>query len=229
MVNVIITAGGVGSRMKLNVPKQFYEIDGVPLIALTIKKFQEHPLVDRIYIVCLNSHMSLMNKIVERFSFSKVTDIVAGGANGQESIFNGLQAIPDDPEGIVIVHDGNRPLVSDDVITDCIDTVIAKGNAIAQVTCKEALLVVDGEESSVTSYPRDNVRRTQTPHGFMLSELKEAHSIANRLGIKNTIASCTLFQSLSKRVYFSRGEEKNIKITTPDDLEVLKMYLKMEN
>ncbi len=223
-VNALITAGGIGSRMGLNISKQFYKVNNLPIIAYTIQKFNSHPLIDSIYVVCLEEYIDYMTDIVSDNNFTKVKGIIPGGENNQQSIFNGLCAISGTDSDIILIHDGNRPLVPSEVITDCIDTVISKGNAVAQIPCTESLLIVDelGDGSS-DSFPREKIKRTQTPHGFYLGEIKKVHEIANSLGIQNTIASCNLYQAISKKIYFSRGDSINFKLTTQDDLKLFEI------
>lgn len=221
MIVALLTAGGVGSRMNLSVPKQFMILKGKPLIAHTLEKFQQAPFIDEICLVCLAEWLSEMKEIVKRYGFTKVKLVVPGGKNGQESIFNGLKELRTrcDDNDIVIIHDGNRPLVSFKVLAGCIETVKAKGNAITSIPVVEAVLITDNGEDSVESIDRKFLRRTQTPHGFYFKDIYRAHLEANEKGIRDTIASCTLLQALGQKVYFCDGEERNLKITTPEDIE----------
>ena len=127
-----------------------------------------------------------------------------------------------------MVHDGNRPMLSKDIISDCLAVTKKRGNAIACIPCQEAMLETEDGISSNKSYPREKLKRTQTPHGFFLKDLIEAHKKAKELGITNSVASCTLMIELGKEIYFSVGSEKNLKITTQDDIDIFKALLKQE-
>ena len=131
-------------------------------------------------------------------------------------------------DDIVLIHDGNRPMLSRDIISDCIAVTRQKGNAIACIPCQEAMLETSNGETSNSAIPREHLRRTQTPHGFKLKDLISAHDEAAKKGITNSIASCTLMIELGKSINFSSGSEKNIKLTTQDDLDIFKALLKGE-
>lgn len=221
MIVALLTAGGVGSRMNQEIPKQFMMLKGKPLIAHTLEVFQRAPLIDEVCVVCLADWIHEMREIVNQYGFSKVRLIVPGGRNGQESIFNGLKELRKrcDDDDIIVIHDGNRPLLSMKVLAGCIATVKAKGNAITSIPVVEAILITENGEDSVESIDRKFLRRTQTPHGFIFKDIYEAHLEAKGKGVEDTIASCTLFQALGRKVYFCDGEERNLKITTPEDIE----------
>lgn len=226
MIVALLTAGGVGSRMNMVVPKQFMLLNGKPLIVHTLEKFQKFPLVDEICLVCLEDWQKEMASIVSQYGLTKVKTIVKGGKNGQESIFNGLKELSGRCSGddIVLIHDGNRPLVSHDILMNCLKVVHDKGNAITAIPCVEAILYTDNGTDSMKNIDRSFLRRTQTPHGFYFKDIWEAHLQANKMGLENTIASCTLFQTLNKKIYFCDGEERNLKITTQEDVDLFLFY-----
>ena len=133
-------------------------------------------------------------------------------------------------DDLILVHDGNRAMVSQDIISDSISTCRAKGSAVAAIPCTEAIFRCEDEENlqSTISIPRESVVRTQTPHTYPIGKLLWAHKEAEKRGIKNTAASCVLMQALGETIYFSSGSEKNIKITTNDDMQIFKALLHVQ-
>ena len=224
---VILTAGGIGSRTHQDIPKQFLTVDNKPILVYTLEAFQQHPNVDEICVSILEGWDQILWAYAKQFNITKLKYVVTGGATGQESIFNGLQAIRNDhvDEDIVIIHDGNRPMVSQDIITDNLVKQQQYGSAVATVPCTEVVFVSENKLDSVKSIPREDLQRTQTPHSYRLGDIWNAHMRAKELGITNTAASCSLMEALGKRTYFSQGSEKNLKITTVEDIEIFKALL----
>jgi 2-C-methyl-D-erythritol 4-phosphate cytidylyltransferase len=223
----LITAGGNGTRMHQDIPKQFLNVNNKPIIVYTMEAFQNHPDIDAIEVVCLDGWHQILEAYAKQFNITKLVGIVSGGNNGQESIKNGLDEINKkySKDDIVIVHDGNRPLVSEEIISDSIAKCLMYGSGIAAIPCVEAMLETDDRISSNKQISRDNLMRTQTPHAFKLEKLLWAHEEAEKMGIKNSVASCTLMLELGEKIYFSAGSEKNIKLTTPVDIEIFKALL----
>ena len=227
----LITAAGIGNRMNNATPKQFVFIQDKPILIYTLQAFQNHPMIDAICVACLAGWENTLAKYAEQYGITKLKHIVTGGETNQDSIRLGLTALSNNyaDDDIVLIHDGVRPLVSEEVITDCIKTVKSNGNAIAAIPCTEAPLITTDEGHSSTKFiPRETLKRTQTPHGFHLIDIVKAHEQAQEQGIKNTVASCNLLIELGHRVFFSTGSEKNIKLTTPDDFDIFKAMLKAE-
>ena len=213
----LITAGGNGTRMHQDIPKQFLNVNNKPIIVYTMEAFQNHPDIDAIEVVCLDGWHQILEAYAKQFNITKLVGIVSGGKNGQESIKNGLNEINKkySKDDIVIVHDGNRPLVSEEIISDSIAKCLMYGSGIAAIPCVEAMLETDDRISSNKQISRDNLMRTQTPHAFKLEKLLWAHEEAEKMGIKNSVASCTLMLELGEKIYFSAGSEKNIKFLKP--------------
>ncbi len=153
--------------------------------------------------------------------------MVPGGETGQESIRNGLETLAKElsPDDVVMVHDGNRPLVTSEIISDSLAVFAERGNAVAAIPCTEVVFESDDGVSSVTSIEREKLIRTQTPHSYRLGELLDAHHEAEEKGLPPMAASCMLMKELGKTTYFSRGSEVNMKITTMDDLKIFKALL----
>ena len=193
--------------------------------------FEKHPSIDVIAVVCLEGWDNVLSSYAKQYNISKLKHIIPSGNVGQESIKNGIFELRKyyDENAIVLIHDAIRPMVSSDIIADCIAVTEQKGNAIACVPCQEAMLETTDKMSSSASFPRDNLKRTQTPQGFRLKDIVNAHLKASELGITNSIASCTLMIELGEKVYFSTGSEKNIKLTTQEDIEIFKALLKGSN
>lgn len=229
MTTALLTAAGVGSRMNLDIPKQFVEVKNKPLIVYTLEAFQSHPAIDRIVLVTLPAWIDIVASYAKQYGITKLHAIVSGGATGQESIFNGLtkiREISETEDEIVVIHDGNRCLVSADIISDSIAEFHTNGSAVAAIPCVEAVFRSDDNGvSSTLSIPREQLFRTQTPHTYTLGKLLWAHDQAKVNGIGDTAASCVLMHELGETVYFSAGSERNLKITTMDDLYIFEAIL----
>ncbi|MBP3275461.1 IspD/TarI family cytidylyltransferase [Kandleria sp.] len=224
----LLTAAGVGSRMHQDIPKQFMNVENKPVIIYTLEAFQNHPAIDAICVVTLPNWIEVLRAYANQFNISKLKWIVPGGDTGQESIHNGLVTVAKDcsKEDVIIVHDGNRCLVTEDIINDSLATFNRYGSAVAAIPCVEAVFRSnDNGESSTVSIPREQLYRTQTPHVYTIGKLLWAHDEAKKRNIKNTAASCTLMQELGETIYFSKGSEQNLKITTVDDMIIFKALL----
>ena len=223
----LLIAGGSGNRMHQNIPKQFLTVNEQPVIVYTLEAFQNHPEIDAIGVVCLSGWETVLTAYAKQFNITKLQYIIPGGKNGQNSIRNGVYELEKHfcPDDIVLIHDAIRPMVSADIISDCIVTTKLHGNAITAIPCAEAMLMTEDGAESERSYPRDKLKRTQTPQGFRLGQICELHRRALEAGITNSIASCTLMIEMREKVYFSSGSEKNIKLTTVEDLDIFKALL----
>ena len=224
----ILTAAGSGTRMHQDIPKQFLHVDNKPIIAYTMQAFQDHPSIDAIVVVTLEAWTEVLYAYAKQFNISKLSVVVKGGSTGQESIHNGLLAIKEKygEDHTVIVHDGNRPLVSTEIISDALATFKQYGSAVAAIPCVEAMFTSGDGVTAVDEVPREKAFRTQTPHVYTVKKLLWAHEEAGKRAITNTAASCTLMYKLGEEVFFSRGSEENFKITTTDDLTIFKAMLK---
>ncbi len=223
----LIIAGGVGHRMGQDLPKQFLNVYDKPVIIYTLEAFQRHPLIDAIEVVCLEGWESILYAYSHQFNISKLENVVPGGENGQGSIRNGVFDIAKRhaSDDLILIHDAIRPMVSEEVITDCIRTAKRFGNAIAAIPCAEAMLKTEDGKKSDEQIPRDNLKRTQTPQAATVGELVEAHNEALKRGITQSVSTSTLFVELGKTVYFSIGSEKNVKLTTVEDIDIFKALL----
>jgi len=223
----LIIAGGIGNRMGQDIPKQFINVYDKPVIVYTMEAFQKHPEVDSIEVVCLKGWHEVVYAYARQFGITKLENVVDGGNYGQDSIRNGLQDISTRHNGndIVLIHDATRPMLSSDIITDNIRVCKKYGNAITVVPCTAAMLKTYDSVSSVEQVSRDNLKTTQTPQSFYLKDILEAHSEALAKGIIHSVASCTMYIELGKKLYMSMGSEKNLKLTTTEDIEIFKALL----
>lgn len=228
MTVALLTAAGSGTRMGQDIPKQFMHVDNKPIIIHTMEAFQAHPGVDAILVVTIPSWIDVVKAYAKQFNITKLKWVVPGGSTGQESIRNGLNVLAEelDKDDVVIVHDGNRCMVSSEIISNSLATFKKYGSAVAAIPCVEAVFRSDDEgNSSTVSIPREKLFRTQTPHTYTLGKLLWAHDEAEKRGITETAASCTLMQQLGETVYFSKGSEENLKITTIEDMMIFKALL----
>ncbi len=224
---VLLTAAGVGSRMHQDIPKQFIHVDNKPVIIHTMEAFQRHPSIDAIIAVTLDSWKDVLWAYAKQFNITKLKWVVNGGESGQESIKNGLLKLKEEghEDDVVLVHDGNRPLVSSEIISDSLATYAKYGSAVAAIPCTEVVFESEDGISSHVSTDREKLFRTQTPHTYKISTLLEAHAEAAKRGLKATAASCMLMKELGRETYFSKGSEENLKITTTEDLRIFKALL----
>lgn len=223
----LLTAAGSATRMHQDIPKQFLHVNNKPIIIYTMEAFQKHPSIDAILVVTLEPWIEVLKAYASQFNITKLKWLIAGGETGQDSIKNGLdklaQECPDDTT--VLIHDGNRPLVSSEVISDSLACYAKYGNAVAVIPCTEVVFESNDGKSSNISTEREKLFRTQTPHTYKLGEIIYAHKLAAEKGIKGTAASCMLMKNLGYMTYFSKGSEENLKITTLDDLKMFKAIL----
>lgn len=228
MANIaLLIAGGSGARMHQDIPKQFLTVNEKPVIAYTLEAFQKHADIDSIAVVCIEGWEQVLWAYARQFNITKLQYVVPGGENGQSSIRNGVFELEKhfDKDDIVLIHDAIRPMVSQEIISDCIIKTRKYGCAIATIPCAEAMMQTEDGIISTGSYPRDNLKRTQTPQGFPVGKICDMHRLALEKGITNSVASCTLMIELGEQVHFSAGSEKNIKLTTVEDIDIFKALL----
>lgn len=227
---VLLTAAGQGSRMGQDIPKQFLHIQDKPIIIHTMERFQNNPQIDAIILVTLPHWFDFVWSYAKQFGISKLKWVVPGGESGQESIYNGLSKLRDEcpQDTVVMIHDGNRPMVDNDIISDSLSVFKRYGSAVAAIPCTEAVFKSKDGISSTKSIPRSELFRTQTPHTYTLQQAIWAYEQAREQNITNTTAICTLMNELGHPIYLSKGSEKNIKLTTLADIEIFKALLATE-
>lgn len=227
----VLIAGGSGNRMGQDIPKQFININDKPVLIYTLEGFQNHEDIDAIGVVCIDGWESMVQAYANQFNISKLQWIVKGGASAQESIYNGVKALEGKvkADDIVIIHDGIRPLVEPFVLTDVVAKAKEFGNAVTSMPYNEQIFVVSREdELTTTQYiPRETLRRVSTPQAYRYDLLSEKYKEAfdKGIGINGSNYTNTMMVQLGVRLHFAAGSDKNIKLTTKDDLELFKGYL----
>ncbi|MDE7414641.1 MAG: 2-C-methyl-D-erythritol 4-phosphate cytidylyltransferase [Muribaculaceae bacterium] len=225
----VIFAGGAGRRMKtVSKPKQFLELNGKPVIIYTLELFDNHPLIDGIVVVCLRDWIPFLHKQLKKFEINKVGSVVPGGTTGQESIYFGLRQAKETygEDCIVLIHDGVRPLITEQTITDNIEATDKFGNAI---TCVEATetFVVTQKDGSLEIPSRADSLIARAPQTFRLSDILAAHEEARRTGKDDFIDSCSMMSYYGHKIHTILGPVENIKITTPTDFFVFRAMVEV--
>ncbi len=226
----IIIAGGVGSRMGQEIPKQFINVGEKPVIVYTLEAFQEHPLVDAIEVVCLAGWEQVLRAYARQYKIDKLKWVVKGGASGQESIRNGVYNFEGvlAEDDICIVHDGVRPMLDPEVITDVVRVAKERGNAVTSMPYNEQIFLVDKKDSATTTQyiPRETLRRVCTPQAyrFGLLDSKYHEAFEKGVGIDGSNYTNTMMVQLGVRLNFAVGSDRNIKLTTPENLEFFRAW-----
>ena len=230
----VIIAGGSGHRMGQDIPKQFINVYDKPVLIYTLEGFQDHPQIDAIEVVCIDGWHDVLRAYAKQFNITKLKWIVSGGDSGQESIRNGVynlegKASADD---IIVIHDGIRPLVDASVLTDVLLKAKEFGNAVTSMPYNEQIFIVNKEdETTTTQYiPRETLRRVSTPQAcrFDILDKRYHEAFEKKIGIYGSSYTNTMMVELGETLHFASGSDKNIKLTTKDDLELFKAYLKAD-
>lgn len=226
----IIIAGGIGSRMGQEIPKQFINVGEKPVIVYTLETFQEHPLVDAIEVVCLDGWEQVLRAYARQYKIDKLKWVVKGGASGQESIRNGVYNFEGvlAEDDICIVHDGVRPMLDPEVITDVVRVAKERGNAVTSMPYNEQIFLVDEKDSATTTQyiPRETLRRVSTPQAyrFGLLDSKYHEAFEKGVGIDGSNYTNTMMVQLGVKLNFAAGSDRNIKLTTPENLEFFRAW-----
>lgn len=218
----LIFAGGTGARMTSRTrPKQFLELNGKPIIIHTLEYFEDSELIDFICVVCLESWIEHLKVLLSRYGIKKVKYIVPGGETGQDSIFNGLKAVYENEKNpsdcLMLIHDGVRPLISDKLISDCVDCAAQNGNAVTVTKAWETIITVDETENIDDVIDRTRARLARAPQCFFLEDIYNAHVKARQEGYTGAIDSATLMRHYGEQLFTVEGPAENIKITTAAD------------
>jgi len=224
-VAAVIPAAGAGIRMHGDRPKQFLELDGKPLLVHTLTVFEQSTAVGFVVLVVPEEAVDYCKKeIVDRFGLSKVRRVVPGGARRQDSVRLGVEACAGECD-ILIVHDGVRPLVVSSLIERAVDGAWEHGAVIAALPATETIKEVDGDGVVRYTPDRGSLWRVQTPQAFRTTDLMEAHRKAVQEGWGEMSDDALLLERMGVPVRVIRGEEENIKVTTPHDLEIARLLL----
>ncbi|MDB2050396.1 MULTISPECIES: IspD/TarI family cytidylyltransferase [Clostridia] len=225
MISAVIFAGGVGSRMKYSdIPKQFIEVEGKPIIIHTLEKFDNHPQIDKIVVSCLENWIQILEWEIQKYNLEKVVSIVKGGSNGHESIHNGLVELEKNSseDDIVLICDGVRPMITEQLITNCIEETKKYGTAVPVTPSIDSVLESNDGVFCNKNYERSTMYITQAPQGYYMEKIMWAHDEAKRRNIDAPTSSSELLIELGEKVHLFIGERQNIKVTTPEDLYTLR-------
>lgn len=225
----VIFAGGTGKRMNTkSKPKQFLEMHGKPVLIYTLENFQNHPLIDHIILVCLETWIDYAAGLMKKFGITKVAKIVPGGKTGQESIYHGIATAEKlyGDDNVVLIHDGVRPLINEETITNCIRTVKQYGNAITVSPAIETIFLKnEGNDFVGQIFNRSRCEMAKAPQCFVLGDIYKAHLRAIEEGNCDFIDSASLMQNYGMKLYTVDGPSENIKITTPSDFYIFRAIM----
>ena len=218
--------------MHQEIPKQFINVNDKPLIIYTLEAFQKHPQIDSILVVCIDGWHDILKAYARQNHISKLKWVISGGSTGQESIRNGVFALENEckEDDIVVIHDGIRPLVDENVLSDVIVKCGIYGNAVTSLPYNEQIFVKKDEETTEQYIPRETLRRVSTPQAYKYGTLLRSYKRAfeEKIGIYGSSYTNTMMTDLGETLHFAAGSDKNIKITTQDDLELFKALLMLK-
>src|SRR5699024_9877655 len=228
----VILAGGIGSRVGADIPKQFIEVLGKPVLAYTIEAFQNHAEIDAIEVVCVDTHIDYLKNMIKEYKLDKVKWVVEGGGTFQESLMKGIYNLENicSDKDTVVVHCGASPFVKKNIITDSIRVSNKKGNAISTTPFYVLAGIKEDNEKSNSWIDRDSIACMNSPHSFNYKFIKEMYDEAIKTGAIDNVEPHTtnLMYEMEKTIYFSKGSQTNIKITKEEDLDLFEGYLLMK-
>ena len=233
-VSALIFAGGTGKRMNTKtLPKQFLELHGKPIIIHTIEHFEAHSEIKDIVVVCVDDWLDYCKDLLAKFNIKKVSQVVPGGETGQMSIFNGLETLREKYQGnddYVLIHDGVRPLIDEEIISKNIESVKKYGTAITVKPVIETVVQVDEEDIINNVIERSTCQTAVAPQSFVLSEIYSLHMRAQAEKLFDMTDSATLARYFGLPLHTVMGGSENIKITTPSDFYIFRaIYEAREN
>lgn len=224
---VVLLAGGVGKRMGSDIPKQFLEVNGKPIIVYSIENFQRNPQIEKIVVVCVREWMDHVKELIRKYNLSKVEWVTEGGSTGHDSIRNGIFFLRDkvNEDDYVIVHDAVRPILPQKAIDEVIRVAHEKGNASSSIACHPPIVYTEDFESGITDVDREHVMLTASPQAFRYSLALKCYEQAEKENLHNSTFTSSLLIHCKERVYFAKGTTNNIKITTKEDLALFQALL----
>jgi len=226
-VFALIPAAGMGKRMGASINKQYLLLDGVPILARTLETFERSPLVAGIFVVIPADEIPFCREqVVERHGFAKVREIVAGGAERQQSVLNGLRAMEGTAgeDDVVLIHDGVRPFVTEEILGRATTAARENDGALVAVPVKDTVKVVENGVIIATP-PRESLWLAQTPQAFRYGVIRAAHEVADTERFLGT-DDAMLVERLGRQVRIVPGDYRNVKITTPEDMILAEAFLK---
>lgn len=226
---VILLAGGVGKRMGVEIPKQFIEVEGKPIIVYSIENFQKNDQVEKIVVVCVKDWIDEVKNLVEKYCLTKVEWIIEGGNTGHDSIRNGVFFLKDkiDPDDYIIVHDAVRPILPQKAINEVISVAHENGNASSSIACHPPIVYTEDHKSGITDVDREHVMLTASPQAYKYSLVLKYYEKAEQENKHDFTFTSTLLIHYGERVYFAQGTTCNIKVTTKEDLALMSALIKI--
>jgi len=228
---VVILAGGIGNRLGAGIPKQFVDVFGKPVIAYTLQRFNNHPEIDAIELVCVEGFQDQLLQIVNENKITKIIKIVAGGSEYERSIMNGIDGLSGiaTPDDVVMIHWAAAPFVTDEIISDNIRVCKEKGNAMSSSPAYLLYGSNDGE-CALTNINRDSFKILSAPQSFLYKNIVEIYKKVQEESLLDKIEPHTtaIMTELGIPIYFSKGNQANIKITTKEDLDMFEGYVLLQ-
>lgn len=226
---VVLLAGGIGKRMNTEIPKQFIEVEGKPIIVYTIEKFQQNNKIEKIIVVCVKEWMEYLRGLIEKYSLTKVAWIIEGGNTSHDSIRNGVFYLKDkiQPEDYIIIHDAVRPILPQKAIDEVIRVAHEKGNASSSIACHPPIVYTEDFQSGIKDIDREHVMLTSSPQVYRYDLALKCYERAERENKHNFTFTSSLLIYYGERVYFAKGTTCNIKVTQKEDLMLFGALLKV--
>lgn len=228
----IVLSAGVGSRMKSDIPKQYLMLGERPVIYYCLKAFEESSVDTIVLVTGAGDEEYCRTQIVQRYGLTKVQHIVAGGKERYDSVYEGLCALKEDAVDYVLIHDGARPVITQDIIARSIETVQKEKACVAGMPVKDTIKVADRSDYAISTPDRRTLWQVQTPQSFSYKCIMEAYRILQEKQRSNEILpaitddAMLVEQMTAMKIKLIQGSYENIKITTPEDLLVAKLFLK---
>ena len=228
----LIKAGGKGLRMKAGIPKQFICVEDKPIIIYTLEAFEKNPSIDAIIAVCVEGWENILRDYAQKYNIEKLVSVVKGGETSLKSIQAGVNEAYRlySPDDIILIHDGNRPLVSQDIISDVIANCRIYGSAVAAIVSTDEVMVTDTVKLESKQFlDRKSLYRIQTPDAYKLGEIEKVLNNVGDEKLLNLGATSTLWIDAGNTVYFAKGSEINIRLTTQEDIVMFSALLHVLN
>ena len=231
MNTALILAAGTDARFEMDVPKQFVNVNNRPMIVYTLERFQEHPDIDEIVVVCLDGWQEMVRAYGKQFGIAKLKAILPGGKNAQQSTYHGLDYMVrqmDMKQGdIVVIHDAIRPMVSRELISKSIQKCIKSGMGVAAIHVMDAIMRTDDGKSGFENIDRNEIMKIQTPQAFDFKYIWDMHNQAIAQGKTGFWDNTGMLTSLGEKIYFSEGSDFNMKVNTTEGVAMFKALYKM--
>lgn len=226
---VILLAGGVGKRMGVEIPKQFIEVEGKPIIVYSIENFQKNDQIEKIVVVCVKDWIEEVRMLVKKYNLTKVEWIIEGGTTGHDSIRNSVFFLRDkiEADDYIIVHDAVRPILPQKAINEVLRVAHENGNASSSIACHPPIVYTEDHKSGITDVDRDHVMLTASPQAYKYSLALKCYEKAEQENKHDFTFTSTLLIHYGERVYFAQGTTCNIKVTTKEDLALMSALIKI--